>query len=276
MASAVAPHRPTSFGVAFAVLPPVKRAAIRAVHAWSRSVDDSVDEESDPGRARAELDRWRREVAACYEGEPVEPVSRALCPHLDRYGIPRTHLEELVSGVEMDLTHHRYPTYAELRRYCYRVASVVGLICLRIFGEEEERGRAYAENLGLALQLTNILRDLGRDQARGRIYLPADEREAHGVSEEALARHERGERFLSLMRFQAARVRDLFSAAEREARRLDPGRIVAAEIMGRVYRRLLERIEKSGFDVFARTIEVPQAERVWIAGRTLLAARMPR
>jgi phytoene synthase len=235
-----------------------------------------VDEESDPARARAELDRWRREVAACYEGEPEEPVSRALRPHLHRYEIPRRHLEELVCGVEMDLTHTRYPSFDELRRYCYRVASVVGLICLRIFGEEEERGRAYAENLGLALQLTNILRDLGRDHARGRIYLPADEREAHGYSEEALARQERSESFFRLMRFQAERVRGFFAAAERESSGLHPGRIVAAEIMGRVYRRLMDRIEASGFDVFAREIRVPRAERVWIAGRTLLAARMVR
>ena len=276
MASTAAPGRPSSFGVAFAVLPQPQRDAIRAVHAWSRSVDDCVDEESDPARARAEICRWRREVAACYEGEPEEGVSRALRPHLHRYGIPRNHLEELVSGVEMDLLHTRYRTFEELRRYCYRVAAVVGLICLRIFGEEEERGRAYAENLGLALQLTNILRDLGRDHARGRIYLPADERDAHGYSEEALARHERSECFFRLMRFQAARVRGLFAAAQREARVLHPRRIVAAEIMGRVYRRLMDRIEASGFDVYAREIRVPRVERVWIAGRTLLAARMAR
>jgi 15-cis-phytoene synthase len=276
MASTAAPDRPTSFGVAFAVLPQPQREAIRAVHAWSRSVDDSVDEESDSVRARERLLHWRREVAACYEGEPEEPASRALLPHLRRYGVPREHLEELVNGVEMDLTHTRYPSFSELKCYCHRVASVVGLVCLRIFGEEEERGRAYAENLGVALQLTNILRDLGRDHARGRIYLPADEREAHGYTEEALARHERSERFHALMRFQAARVRGLFAAAEQEARRLDPRRIVAAEIMGRVYRRLMDRIEASGFDVFARKIQVPRSERIWIAGRAILAARIPR
>lgn len=276
MASTAAPDRPTSFGVAFAILPPAQRDAIRAVHAWSRSVDDSVDEESDPARARARLLHWRREVAACYDGEPEEAVSQALVPHLHRYEIPRKHLEELVNGVEMDLTHTRYPSFRELSCYCHRVASVVGLACLRIFGVEEERGAAYAENLGVALQMTNILRDLGRDHARGRIYLPADEREAHGYTEEALARHERGDRFHALMRFQAARVRDLFAAAEEEARRLDPRRIVAAEIMGRIYRRLMDRIEESGFDVFAREIRVPRSERIWIAGRAVLAARMNR
>jgi phytoene synthase len=276
MASAIAVDRSTSFGVAFAVLPAPQRDAIRAVHAFSRSVDDSVDEEPDPGLARAELARWRREIAACYDGEPEEPVARVLRPHLKRFGIPRVHLEELVSGVEMDLTHARYATFAELRRYCYRVASVVGLICLHIFGEEEERGHAYAENLGLALQLTNILRDLGRDHARGRIYLPADEIAAHGYSEAELGRGVRNDAFHRLMRFQAARAREFFAAAGHEAERLDRRRIVAAEIMGRVYRRLLDRIEASGFDVFAREVRVPKRERLWIAGRVLLATRLSR
>ena len=276
MASAAPVDRPTSFGVAFAVLPAPQREAIRAVHAFSRSVDDSVDEEPDPLRARQELTRWRREIAACYEGEPEEAVSRSLRPHLHRFGIPRAHLEEIVRGVEMDLVHARYSTFAELRKYCYRVASVVGLICLHIFGEDEERGREYAENLGLALQLTNILRDVGRDHARGRIYLPADEIAAHGYSEAELALGERNDAFHRLMRFQAARAREFFAAAESGARRLDRRRIVAAEIMGRVYRRLLERMEAGGFDVFAREVRVPKRERLWIAGSVLLAARLAR
>src|SRR5436309_3406013 len=138
--------RGTNFSLAFRALPPDQRDAIRAVHAFSREVDDSVDEEPDRDRAREEIVRWRGEVAACYEGEPVEPAARALRPHLQRFRIPRLYLEELLSGVEMDLTHFRYATFEELRCYCYRVASVVGLICLRIFGDEEERGRAYAEN----------------------------------------------------------------------------------------------------------------------------------
>ncbi len=274
MTDAALAARPTSFGIAFAVLPPPQRDAIRAVHAFSRTIDDSVDEEPDPGRARAELARWRREIAACYEGEPAEDVTRRLRPHLLRYRIPRGHLEELLSGVEMDLTQTRYSTFEELRRYCHRVAAVVGLICLHIFGDEEERGRDYAESLGLALQLTNILRDLGRDHARGRIYLPADELAAHGYTEEHLARGERNEAFRRLMRFEAERARAFFAAAEREARRLGRRRVVAAEIMGRIYRRLLDRIEASGFDVFTREIRVPRAERLWLAGSTLLAIQL--
>jgi phytoene synthase len=176
----------------------------------------------------------------------------------------------------MDLDRHRYDSFAELRRYCYRVASVVGFICLRIFGDAEERARGYAESLGLALQLTNILRDVGTDAARGRIYLPADERERFGVREEAILRGEASEAFRGLMRFQADRARTFFEAAEREIRGLDRRRYLAAEIMGRVYRRLLERIEASGFDVLAREIRVARAERIWIAATTAAAVRFGR
>jgi len=276
MADARAISRGTNFDLAFRALPPDQREAIRAVHTFSRVIDDCVDESPDPGRARKEIQMWRDEVAACYEGEPREPAARALRPHLQRFGIPRAYLEELLSGVEMDLTHLRYATFEELKRYCYRVASVVGLICLRIFGDEEERGKVYAENLGVALQLTNILRDLGSDLERGRIYLPREELHAFGYPEEALARKERGVAFEELMRFQAERVRGFFATAEREAASLDQRRILAAEIMGRIYRRLLERIEASGYDVFHKKVRVPFHERAWIAGSSILAAHAAR
>ncbi len=270
------PSRGTNFALAFRALPPDQRDAIRAVHAFSREVDDSVDEEPDQDKAREEIQRWRGEVAACYEGEPQEPTARALRPHLVRFRIPRVYLDELLSGVEMDLTQLRYGTFEELRRYCYRVASVVGLICLRIFGDEEERGRAYAENLGLALQLTNILRDIGSDLERGRIYLPLSDLETCGYSVEALKRGERTPAFLDLMRFQSERARGFFDAAEREATTLDKKRILAAQIMGRIYRRLLERIESSGYDVFHREIRVPFHERAWIAGSSIFSAHALR
>jgi phytoene synthase len=276
MADPRAASRGTNFALAFRALPPDQRDAIRAVHAFSREVDDSVDEEPDQGKAREEIQRWRGEVAACYEGEPREPAARALRPHLVRFRIPRVYLDELLSGVEMDLTQLRYATFEELRRYCYRVAGVVGLICLRIFGDEEERGRAYAENLGLALQLTNILRDIGSDLRRGRIYLPLSDLKACGYSVDDLKRGERSPAFLDLMRFQAERARGFFDAAEREAATLDRRRILAAQIMGRIYRRLLQRIESSGYDVFQREIRVPFHERAWIAGSSILSAHAPR
>lgn len=276
-------RRRTNFGVAFALLPRPQRDAIRAVHAWSRALDDGVDEESDPARARERLERFRRELGRLYAGpadggsrDGIEPITAALAPHVERYRIPRAYFDELINGVEMDLDHRRYGTFADLRRYCYRVASIVGLICLRIFGEAEERGRRYAENLGLALQLTNILRDVGSDLARGRVYIPADELARFGVSVEGLRRRERDPAFLELMRFQAARARSFFEAAEREVLALDRRRLLAAEIMARVYRRLLERIEASGFDVLAHEVRLSRVERVWIAASTALAVRAPR
>jgi len=269
-------RRRTNFGVAFALLPRPQREAIRAVHAWSRALDDGVDEERDDGRARERLERFRRELALLYEGTPEEPLTAALRPHVQRFELPRAYFEELINGVEMDLSHRRYGTFNELQRYCYRVASIVGLICLRIFGEAEDRGRRYAENLGLALQLTNILRDVGSDLARGRVYLPADELARFGVSEETLRRRERDRAFLELMRFQAARARSFFEAAEREVEALDRRRLIAAEVMARVYRRLLDRIEASGFDVLAREVRVSKLERLWIAASTALAVRSAR
>jgi 15-cis-phytoene synthase len=267
----------TNFGVAFALLPRPQRDAIRAVHAWSRHLDDAVDEESDPALARNRLQSTRQDLALLYDsGCPEEPLTEALRAHVERFHIPRAYFEELVNGVEMDLNHHRYGTFAELRRYCYRVASIVGLICLRIFGEAEERGRAYAENLGLALQLTNILRDVGSDLARGRVYIPADELSRFGVTEETLRRRERNGAFLELMRFQTARARTFFQAAEREVQSLDRRRLLAAEIMARVYSRLLDRIEASGFDVLAREVRLSKLERVWIAASTALAVRSAR
>jgi phytoene synthase len=273
---APSPRRQTNFGVAFVLLPREQRDAIRAVHAWSRAVDDAADEEPDPDRARRRLEAWRDDLAALYEGRARAPESRDLGPHVRRFDLPRRYFDDLIDGVEMDLDRHRYDSFAELRRYCYRVASVVGFICLRIFGDTEERARGYAESLGLALQLTNILRDVGTDAARGRIYLPADERERFGVREEAILRGEASEAFRGLMRFQADRARTFFEAAEREIRGLDRRRYLAAEIMGRVYRRLLERIEASGFDVLAREIRVARAERIWIAATTAAAVRFGR
>ncbi len=247
------------------------------MHAWSRFLDDAVDEERDPSLARERLQSTRQDLTLVYDGGPAgEPLTEALRPHVERFRIPRAYFEELVNGVEMDLVHHRYGTFAELRRYCYRVASIVGLICLRIFGEAEERGRAYAENLGLALQLTNILRDVGSDLARGRVYIPADELAQFGVSEETLHRRERNRAFLELMQFQAARARSFFQVAEREVQALDRRRLLAAEIMARVYSRLLDRIEASGFDVLAREVRISKLERVWIAASTALTVRSAR
>ncbi|HET7903269.1 MAG TPA: presqualene diphosphate synthase HpnD [Candidatus Eisenbacteria bacterium] len=269
-----APTRRTNFGVAFAILPREQREAIRAVHAWSRAVDDSVDEESDHRRAEERLAAWRDDLAAIFEAGPRAPESLRLAPFVRRFGIPRAYFEALIDGVAMDLARERYPDFESLRRYCWHVASVVGLICLRIFGDAEERARGYAEHLGVALQLTNILRDVGTDAAHGRIYLPAEDLRRFDVAEEAIERGERSDAFRRLMRFQAERARSFFETAEREMKSLDRRRYVAAEIMRGVYRRLLERIEGSDFDVFAREIRVRRMERVWIAATTAASIRL--
>ena len=243
---------------------------------WQEQSDR--DEEAPREHKLEGLLSWRRQLDAVYGAgaEELHPVSTKLREALQRFAIRREDMEAVIDGCAMDVEKSRYATWEELYTYCYRVASVVGLICLRIFGDEEERGKAYAENLGVALQLTNILRDLGSDLKRGRIYLPGEELHAFGYPEEALARRERSEAFVKLMRFQVERARGFFAAAEREAATLDPRRILAAEIMGRIYRRLLARIEASGFDVFSREVRVPFHERAWIAGSSILAAHTAR
>ena len=270
------PWRRSNLKVAFALLPAEQRDAIRAVHAWSRAVDDSVDEEPNHERAKATLTRWRDDLAALRAGDPADPMTRRLAPYVRQFDIPLRYFEQLVAGVEMDLTRARYETFAELEQYAYHVASVVGLICLHIFGDRDEKGRAYAESLGMALQLTNIIRDVGTDFEHGRVYLPQDELRRFGYDEEALARGERNDAFRRLMQHQAARARRYFQTAATESRGLDRRRFIAAEIMDRVYQRLLTKIEARDFDVFHGEVRVRRIERVWIAATTALAVHLGR
>ena len=221
--------------------------------------------------ARAQAGVFRRDCPPL-DGHAGGAAARGPRPHVARFRIPD--LLESYNGVEWTCSE-ALRRFAELRRYCYRVASIVGLICLRIFGEAEERGREYAENLGMALQLTNILRDVGSDLKRGRLYLPADELARFGVSEEGLRRRERSGAFLKLMQFQTERAAPSSGGGARRARWI-ARRLLAAEIMARVYSRLLDRIEASGFDVLAREVRLSKLERVWIAASTALAVRSAR
>jgi phytoene synthase len=232
----------------------------------SRSVDDGVDEAIDATRARGSIERWRREINLLYGGHPEESVTRALSPHVERFGIPRLYLEELVTGIEMDLTRARYGTFSDLARYCYRVASVVGLICLRIFGDNEEEGRGYAVDPASPFNSQHPSRRGVTTRAGGSIS--EDEAAPVRLRRGCLGAVEGNKAFYWMeIRWRA---RTFFASAEREAARLDRKRLVAAEIMGRVYRRLLDRIEASKFDVFRREIRVPKLERVWIAASTAL------
>jgi phytoene synthase len=266
--------RDTSFYYAFLVLPPRKRSAIVAVWDFCRAVDDAVDEAASGEEQRRGVASWRRELAAMYAGAPESAQGRSLQPFIAEFSLPRNQFDALIDGVEMDLSYDRYPTFAALEEYCRRVASAVGLICVEIFGYEDQRTRAYAEQLGIALQLTNIIRDVKGDLARGRVYLPADDLERFGVTDDDLRRGVVTPAVRELLRFECARAHDYYAAA---AALLPPGdarSLVAAEIMGAIYFEILQRIERAGYDVFSRRIRVPRPHRFVLAFRLWLRRRL--
>ncbi|MGH7430237.1 MAG: presqualene diphosphate synthase HpnD [Candidatus Methylomirabilales bacterium] len=263
----------SSFYCSFLFLPRAKREAIYAVYALCRAVDDIAD---DPGDLEAKAERlkgWREELDRCYAGRPTHPITRALRDCLNRYPIPKGYFDEVIAGVEMDLAVTRYPTIADLAQYCYRVASVVGLICIEIFGYRREATKEYAINLGLALQLTNILRDLKTDGRRGRIYLPQEDLERFGYSEDDLLHCRYTPGFFPLMRFEADRARDYFRRAAESLPSEDRKNMAAAEIMGRIYRETLETIARKEFRVFEDRIALPRARKIGLALTTWLKQR---
>lgn len=264
----------SSFHYSFGLLPHDQRRGIEAVYAFCRAIDDVVDDDPiDPQRAAATLSVYREEIARCYGGTPSLQVTRGLREWIERFRIPRQPFLDLLAGVEMDLHKARYDSFEDLRVYCRRVASAVGLICLSIFGCRHPRSRDYAIDLGIALQLTNILRDLKGDAARGRIYIPRDEMASFGYREDDLLRGERGEAFLALMRHQAERVRRHFAAAASALPAEDRPRLLAAEVMAAIYRRLLARIEADEFRVFERRIAVPRLTQLAVALRARALGR---
>ncbi len=276
--------RDTSFYYSFLVLPPRKRRAIVAVWDFCRAVDDAVDEVvpdeqwrrglTPEARALAaeRLGLWRRELAACYDGSPETAQGRALVPFIAEFHLPRAPFEELVDGVEMDLDHVRYPTYDALAQYCRRVASTVGLICIEIFGYRDARTREYAVNLGLALQLTNIIRDVATDARRGRIYLPAEDLSRFGCSDDMVSGGHLTPELRALLAFECERAHALYRQARASLPRREVRRMVAAEIMGGIYFGILQRIERAGYDVFSERIRVPRPARALIAARIWLCS----
>jgi 15-cis-phytoene synthase len=266
--------RDTNFYYSFLVLPSDKRRAIVAVWDFCRAVDDGVDEAADSNAAMAEIARWRGELAAAFEGgTPRTPQGRALAPLIPQFNLPRPAFESLIEGVEMDLGSRRYDTFADLYEYCIRVASAVGLICLEIFGYGDPRSRQYAVDLGVALQLTNILRDVPEDLRRGRVYIPQEDLRRHGCSEEDLARESAGgfvraPKVKALLRQQAERAREYYRKAADGLPRADAQRLLAAQIMGAIYRGILSRIERSDYDVFSRVVRIPRPQRALIAAAT--------
>jgi phytoene synthase len=269
--------RDTNFYYSFLVLPAAKRKAIVAVWDFCRAMDDAVDEVS-AERAPGEIARWRTELAACFDGgTPVTPQGHALAPLIRPFDLPRQSFDALIEGVEMDVGSRRYETFDDLYQYCIRVASAVGIICLHIFGSRAERSRAYAVDLGVALQLTNILRDVPGDLQRGRVYLPQTDLRLYGVTEEDLKREidqagagVRSAAVKALLAHQGARARDYYARASAALPRAEAKQLTAAEIMGAIYKALLDRIERSGYDVFSRVVRIPRPTRALIAARTWL------
>jgi phytoene synthase len=268
--------RDTNFYYSFLVLPPEKRRAIVAVWDFCRAVDDAVDEAKDAQAAANETERWRRELAAAFDGgSPVTPQGRALVPLVKRFGLPRNAFEALIEGVAMDLGSRRYETFDDLYQYCIRVASAVGLVCVEIFGYRNPQARQYATDLGVALQLTNILRDVPTDLALGRVYVPQEDLRRHGVTEDDLRRETeqcgagvRSPAVKALLREQGQRAREYYARAARSLPREDARRLAAAEIMGAIYRGLLDRIEQADYDVFSRVVRIPRPQRARIAAMT--------
>jgi phytoene synthase len=268
--------RKTSFYFSFLALPAPKRRAITAVFDFCRAVDDSVDLEPDAARAAAGLALWRQEIDRIFTGRtPATPQGLGLQPFVGVCHLPREQFEALVEGVEMDALGRRYDTFEDLEPYCHRVASAVGLICAEIFEYGDQAVRDYARDLGVALQLTNILRDVGVDYRNGRRYLPTQELGRFGCTWDDIAREVeqagqgvRSDRVRAVLEHQAARARVFFSRAVRALPRSDARRFVAAEIMRAVYWDLLNRIERERCDVFTRVIRVPRPVQAGLAVRT--------
>lgn len=270
-AAAITKQSNTSFYYSFTLLPRPQREALHTVYAFCRATDDLVDEEQDARGKALRLERWRRALAAALQGRTTVPLLSELAATARSFNIPVDHFYDLIRGVEMDLSKSRYETFVELYDYCYLVASTVGLMCRRIFGSKKEATREYAVNLGIALQLTNILRDVKDDAARGRIYIPLEELRRFGVSEEDILAGRYTPAFVELMRFQVERARGYFRAAQESLSDEDKGFFFAARIMWSVYAHLLNRIERSGYNVFARRITIPRVLRLLIALRYWLS-----
>jgi phytoene synthase len=264
----------SSFYYAFLFLPANRRAAITSFYAFCREVDDVVDEISDPSVAQSTLAWWQKEVIQSFDGNATHPVMQALMPHVKDYGIEAHHLLSVIEGCQMDLTQTRYLDYAGLQRYCHLVAGVVGEVAAKIFGQTDAATTRYAHTLGLAFQLTNILRDVGEDTLRGRIYLPIDELKQFDVKAQDLMQRQYSDRFTALMKFQAARAHLLYEeafsmlpSADRQAQK--PGLMMAS-----IYRTLLREIEADNFQVLHQRIALTPLRKLWLAWKVQALGRL--
>ncbi len=258
----------SSFYYSFMFLPADQRQAIVALYAFCREVDDVVDECSDPGLARIKLQWWRDEVGKIFDGTPTQPVALALQQTVKEFNLPLEHFLEIIDGMEMDLNQVRYQSFKELKLYCHRVASVVGLMAAEIFGYNDHKTLDYALSLGLAFQLTNILRDVREDAMRGRIYLPADELAQFEVSEQDILAGRQTESVTRLMEFQAKRAHDYYQKAFEQLPESDRYKQRSGIIMAAIYQATLTEIEKDNYNVLKHRIKLTPLRKLWLAWKT--------
>jgi phytoene synthase len=258
----------SSFTISFTLLPQEKKQAMTALYAFCREVDDVVDEVEDPQVAAIKLAWWRQEVERLYDGTPQHPVAQALAEVIKTIPLDKELLLEIIDGMEMDLTQSRYLDFKGLSLYCYRVASVVGLLAAEIFGYTDRQTQKYAHDLGMAFQLTNIIRDIGEDARRGRIYIPMDELKQFNVPAVDILNAKYSDNFTALMQFQYERAEKYYEqafaqlpAVDRKSQR--PGLIMAA-----IYRTLLDEIKRDNFQVLHQRISLPPTRKLWLAAKT--------
>ncbi len=251
----------SNFSSSFFFLPAEKREAIRRVYAFFRVVDDVVDEEPNPEKQKKLLDEWRQKLTFSYQTKSDLPLLQELQESIRRFDIPLSYFLELLDGCEMDIAKKKYATFAELEVYCYKVASIVGLVCMKIFEYKSPTSENMAIKLGMALQLTNIIRDVGEDLTKNRIYLPQDELERFGVTENDLAHHQKTENFMHLMDFQYQRALTYYNEAFLEFPKDTEKKLLAARIMGVVYRCILEKIRKQKYPVLTKRVRLSFFEK---------------
>jgi phytoene synthase len=264
-----------NFYYAFLTLPVAKRRAIYAAYAFCRHCDDSVDEETSTDAKLTALADLHSDLEATYSGNASSPVFLALADVAKQYDIPQDYFREVILGVESDLVKDRFKNFDELREYCYRVASVVGLICLQIFGYDNDDAKEYAVDLGLAMQLTNIIRDVREDLEMGRVYLPQDEMARFGYSEEDLRSGVRNQAFMDLMQFQSQRAREYFDRGFKLLPYLSRRSRACPAVLGALYSKVLDRIEASDYDVLESRVSLSKAEKIRITAQTWLGSMLP-
>ena len=271
----VAQEHARNFYYAFRTLPRGKRRAVYAAYAFCRLCDDIADDDIPTEEKESGFARVRGLLAESQNGRSVDPVFVALVDASRSFGIPARYFDQVIEGVEMDLTLNRFQNFEELRGYCYKVASVVGLICLEVFGYDDDRAKEYAVDLGIAMQLTNILRDVKEDAERGRIYIPLDDMESFGYTERELMAGVVNGPFRKLMAFQAARARRYFESGTNLHSLVHPESRACPALLSRVYSTILDRIESSGFDVFARRIGLSTRDKLFLTARLWAGSLIP-